>query len=396
MVQGIDNNKINNTQSTKISNDNSGNKYKAISQKVINGPSVSSDESEVNYKITIDAGKENEAQKEVEEATKNGKKLVVIIQDLIPKCKEKNTNMETIKKELANYEVGMQDYIDASMELENDTKTQLKNCSEEANAKAKEAEQTQKEIETKSKFVNDVSNNSEASESDIQKAKENQDDIDALGVKYAQIFDEMNKSNNYKNDEIIKMANDKANLMGKSMEDVKGMLESNINDAINANEYANVTIEKGLEATKLIEKPEEALKAGFLGGKAGSFHFFGFKQDISAETMGNKAIAYGEQLGNSSQEVAKKANNVRKQYGISMRSSSGLKNVLDKEYVNTSTMANLKENVSFNEKNGGMIEYFKACESKGLNMIKNEMIETENQKILNEVAEQARKKAGQK
>ena len=149
----------------------------------------------------------------------------------------------------------------------------------------------------------------------------------------------MDKFDNCTSKEIQKIANDKAEAMGKSIKDIAGMLETNINDAINANEYADVAIEKGIEAAKLKDNRDEAYKAGF-GGKGFLSRFFATRE---AEAIGNYTIAQGEQLGNSSQDVTKKANTVRKQYGVKMKSTAGVNNIIDKEYVNTGRMENFKE-----------------------------------------------------
>ena len=376
MVQGINNSNVNKTQATQSSNTET-NGYKIINKKITNNTSESSDEKAVKYTITDSASKENEAKKEVEDAKNGGQNLKEIAKNLATKCKEKNTNMEAIKQELAKYEVEMKDYINANMEIEDETESQLKSCSEQANAEAKKAEQVQKEIETKSKTVSDVYNNSEATESDIKNAEENQSEIDALGVEYAKMIQKMDKFDNCTSKEIQKIANDKAEAMGKSIKDIAGMLETNINDAINANEYADVAIEKGLEAAKLKDNRDEAYKAGF-GGKGFLSRFFATRE---AEAIGNYTIAQGEQLGNSSQDVTKKANTVRKQYGVKMKSTAGVNNIIDKEYVNTGRMENLKE-----------FEQGYGLASK----IKNIQIANDNKEIINDVAEQAKKKAGQK
>lgn len=376
MVQGINNSNVNKTQATQASNTET-NIYKSTSKKVTKSLPESSDEKTVRYTITDGASETNEAQKEVEDAKKNGQNLKDIVQNLETKCKEKNTNMETIKQELAKYEVEMKDYIDANIEIEDATESQLKDCAQKSKAEAQKAEQTKNEIQIKTKKVNDAYSNTNATESDIQDAEENQSEIDALSAKYAKICERMDKYDNYQNKEIKKIANDKAETMGKSIKEIAGMLETNINDAINANEYADVAIEKGLEAVKLKDNWNDAYKAGF-GGR-GLFAVFSATKD--AESSGNNTIARGEQLGNSSKEVAKKANTVRKQYGVSMKSTVGVKDIANKEYVDTSKMENLKE---FEQGYGYAT------------IIKNAKIKADNKKIIDDVAEQAKKKAEQK
>lgn len=360
MVQSINSKTINKTTTLEQQNNNSKtNAYKSIAEKSAENISTqSNDTQKVSYKITDSASETNEAQQEVDEAKKSGKKLNDILQDLIPKAQSKNEEMAKIQEELSQYEVEMQDYIMSNMDLEDTTQEEIKNAAAEAENCKKQADKVQDEIKEKQKTIQN-SDNSTADSSD----KENtQSEIDALKTKYEKITSRMDQISTYTNKEIKQVASAKAEKLGKSMADVKDMAEAHLNSAINANEYADVTIEKGLEAAK-IDNWKDALKEGFtyksnddnntkssknhsassslLKNNLRSINIITKSKELANQT-GSQAVALGEQLGNSTKTVSEKIKSIGQQYGIST-SNTGINNLINKEYVDTSKMADVKE-----------------------------------------------------
>ena len=132
----------------------------------------------------------------------------------------------------------------------------------------------------------------------------------------------------------------KAEALGTTLETIKNDAEAAANKATNANEYADVTIEKGTEASNITSKKEAKAegfkKRGFLG--------FGKKGDVkAAKKMGNMAIATGEQLGGATVNIAKSVENVAKDFNISFAKTSNVKNLANKEYVDTTKFAEAKQ-----------------------------------------------------
>ena len=157
-----------------------------------------------------------------------------------------------------------------------------------------------------------------------------------------------------------------------------GLYTDNV-DENEANEYADVTIEKGTEASSITDR-DKAKE----GGWTRSSGFFGWgkrKGDVdAANRAGNVSIALGEQLGGSSQKVVGEVKQVGTQYGLGFENKKGIDEIVKKEYVDTSKLADVK---TFDE----------ARQEKGFFGAIKQM--KENQDIYNEIAD-ASKKKGQK
>ena len=375
-----------------------------------------SDEANVSYTITDDAGKTNEAKQEVDTAKEYGANLKTILQNLIPKTDTKNEEMAKLSEELAQYEVQMSDIFGEEQELKEDTTEELNDIQDSAETKQAEAEEKQAEIAEKEEEIKqetevatELAAEAESAETP-EEAKEIQDKIDdsqgKIDTTQAEVDDLKAEIQTAVKDiqtveakaaaKIQEAAAVKAQLLGKSMEDVKNLAEASLNDAVNANEYADVTIEQGTEAANITSK-SDAKKAGFikgnksgiiagaviggaLGGIGGAALGGGIaslfkKGDVkAANAMGNTAIAHGEQLGNSSQEVAKGVANVANQYGFAFDENTAISDVLDKQYVDTSKMSEL-QNVSDQK---GIFKKIKTAVS--------------NQNIINEIADASKNK----
>ncbi len=291
-----------------------------------------SDEAQMQYIISDDAGEVNEAEQEVKTAEEYGENLKTILGNLISKCSDKNSEMAKLGEEMQKFVVTMEDLGMQAQTLESETEQQVKEAEAKVDEQIKDIEEKKAELEEQVAVAKTSTDEAEANE-----AAEN---AEVLGAEITQSSADLDKLQAEIKSQIQQTAVAKATLLGKSMEDVKNMAESNANEAINANEYADVTIDKGMEASSISSK-KEAKAAGFK--KRGGFLGLGKKGDVkAAHRMGDTAIATGSQLGNSSKGVAQTINTVGQQFGMNFAETSKIGDIANKEYVDTSKMDELK------------------------------------------------------
>lgn len=290
-----------------------------------------SDESQMQYTIADDAGEVNEAEQEVKTAEEYGANLKTILGNLISKCSDKNSEMAKLDAEMQKFVVTMEDLGMQAQVLESETEQQVKEAEAKVDEQVKDIEEKKAELDEQVAVAKTSTDEAEANE-----AVEN---AEALGAEITQGSADLDKLQAQIKSQIQQTAVAKATLLGKSMEDVKNMAESNANEAINANEYADVTIDKGMEASSISSK-KEAKAAGFK--KRGGFFGLSKKGDVkAAHKMGDTAIATGSQLGNSSKGVAQTINTVGQQFGMNFAETSKIGDIANKEYVDTSKMDEL-------------------------------------------------------
>jgi len=298
------------------------------------------DAAEVSYTIADDAAEVNEAEQEVAAAEEYGANLKDILGTLIGKCFIKDAEMAKLTEQLDEYTLQMEDVMSQTSELTEETEAELETVKAEAEDAAAKIEEKQAEVEEKTDEIENLQVEAEAKsvEGDVDaadaadaKIEDLEQDIEDLNAEISTLGDDVDVK--AQAEEMVKLAaNVKLQLLGKTMDDVKNDLEGALNDATNANEYADVTIEKGIEATEISSR-REARKAGF---KDGFFGFFGSKKD--AHRMGEFAIARGEHLGNSTVGVGNKVKQLGSQYSMSFAETTNLMNLTSKEYVDTSKM----------------------------------------------------------
>lgn len=291
-----------------------------------------SDEANMEYTITDDAGETNEAQQEVQTAEAYGANLKNILGNLISKCFAQDSEMAKLQEEMNKYVVTMEDMNMQATELAATTQEEVAKAEKEVEAKVAEVEAKQAEATEKAEVAETIANNKNATDADKAKAEEAATEAEALSAEVSTTSNSIEQMQAKIQSKIQETALTKAALLGKSMEDVKNAAESNLNAAQNANEYADVTIDKGIEATE-IKKNKEARKAGFKGIFSAKKH---------AHNMGNSAIAAGEHLGNSTVGVAKTIQQVGSQFGMGFAETSSINNLVNKEYVDTSALDNLQ------------------------------------------------------
>ena len=305
--------------------------------------SKTDDNAEVKYEIADDASKTNEAQKEVETAKEYGANLKTILETLMKKDDGFIGDMATIQDEIDKY------------------KTKTEETSTEK----------QKECETKTKEFETLQQKEDTTEKDQAKMQSLQTTIGTLkdGIKsLSQTGEKIAKGADVK----IQSAQSKAEALGTTLEAIKNDAETAASKATNANEYADVTIEKGTEAANITSKKEAKTegfkKRGFLG--------FGKKGDVkAANKMGNMAIATGEQLGGATANIAKSVESVAKDFDISFAKTSNVKNLANKEYVDTTKFAEAKQKM---EDSKGFWGKFRA--SKEVRSAANEIAEASKNK----------------
>lgn len=333
-----------------------------------------SDEAEVSYKIKDEASETNEAQQEVQTAQEYGTNLKGILEKLNEKCTTKHGEMEKLSQEMEKYVVQMEDLAAVAGDVQEDVATKLDKVEAEANKMQAEIDAKNAEAEAQVKIVEEE--NAKGEGADETKATKAQDSIEALSADIDSIADEMKALENKSAAKIKAVAATKAALLGESMMDVKDKAQAALNDAINANEYADVTIEKGTEAASITDR-DKAKE----GGWTKRSWIFWRKGDVgAANRAGNVSIAKGEQLGGSSQSVVGDVKTVGTQYGFGFESKKGIDEIAKKEYVDTSKLADVK---TFDE----------ARQEKGFFGAIKQM--KENDKIFGEIAD-ASKKKGQK
>lgn len=296
-----------------------------------------SDEAQVDYTIKDDAGEVNEAEQEVKTASEYGANLKTILANLIPKCQAKNDEMAALNAEMEQFVVKMEDLGVQAQDVSAEAQAKVDETQAKVDAEVEKAEAKQEELEAQTEIVENVANNENATEADKAKAEDAADNVEKLSTEVTDANSKIEDMQNKTKELIQQTAVTKATLLGKSMEDVKNLAESKANDAKNANEYADVITDKGMEASNINGK-KEAKNAGFTKKV-----MFWKKGDVkAAHRMGDVAIATGQQLGNSSVNAAKTIQQVGNQYGFSFAETSSVNELANKTYVDTSKLDSMQ------------------------------------------------------
>ncbi len=302
-----------------------------------------SDEANVSYTISDDASQTNEAQAEVEAAAEYGANLKTILGTLISKCDTKNSEMAELQSSIDEFKTQAEttgNQLDAVATL---IEQAVAKATQEVEAKQVEVEAKQDEVETKQAQAEDIVNNASPeglTTEEQAKVTTLNSEIEVAGTSIEDLVGEM-KDLQAETKKSTVSAEVKAQALGTTLENIKSAMTDTSNKAINANEYADVTIEKGTEASNITTK-SDAKKAGFT--KKG-FLGFGKKGNVkAANNMGNQAIAKGEQLGGSTTKIAKGVQDVSKQFDLSFAKTSGIANLANKEYVDTEAFTEADNN----------------------------------------------------
>lgn len=301
--------------------------------------SKTDDNAEVKYEIADDASKTNEAQKEVETAKEYGANLKTILETLMKKDEGFIADMATLQGEIDKYKTQTEEATKQIDDISTEAQKEVDTTQEKAKTIEEQIAEKQKEYEAKMKELETLQQKENPTEEEQTKMQTLQTDIETLKGDVKSLSENGEKVAD-EAEVTTQSAQAKAETLGTTLETIKNDAEAAANKATNANEYADVTIEKGTEASNITSKKEAKAegfkKRGFLG--------FGKKGDVkAANKMGNMAIATGEQLGGATVNIAKSVENVAKDFNISFAKTSNVKNLANKEYVDTTKFAEAKQ-----------------------------------------------------
>lgn len=333
--------------------------------------SKTNDNAEVKYEIADDTSETNEVQKEVETAKEYGANLKTILETLMKKDEGFIADMATLQGEIDKYKTQTEEATKQIDDISTEAQKEVDATKEKAKTIEEQIAEKQKEYEAKMKELEELQQKENPTEEEQAKMQTLQTDIEALKGD----IKSLSKNGEKVADEAevtTQSAQAKAEALGTTLETIKNDAEAAANKATNANEYADVTIEKGTEAANITSKKEAKTegfkKRGFLG--------FGKKGDVkAANKMGNMAIATGEQLGGATVNIAKSVENVAKDFNISFAKTSNVKNLANKEYVDTTKFAEAKQKM---EDSKGFWGKFRA--SKEVRSAANEIAEASKNK----------------
>lgn len=333
--------------------------------------SKTDDNTEVKYEVADDASKTNEAQKEVETAKEYGANLKTILETLMKKDEGFIADMATLQGEIDKYKTQTEEATKQIDDISTEAQKEVDTTQEKAKTIEEQIAEKQKEYEAKMKELETLQQKENPTEEEQTKMQTLQTDIETLKGDVKSLSENGEKVAD-EAEVTTQSAQAKAETLGTTLETIKNDAEAAANKANNANEYADVTIEKGTEASNITSKKEAKAegfkKRGFLG--------FGKKGDVkAANKMGNMAIATGEQLGGATVNIAKSVENVAKDFNISFAKTSNVKNLANKEYVDTTKFAEAKQKM---EDSKGFWGKFRA--SKEVRSAANEIAEASKNK----------------
>jgi len=314
---------------------------KAAETKEAEQASKTDDNKEVKYEITDDASKTNEAQKEVEAAKEYGANLKTILETLMKKDEGFINDMATLQGEIDKYKTQTEETAQQIDDISTEAQKEVDTTQEKAKTVEEQIQEKQKEYDEKMKELETLQQKENPTEEDQAKMQTLQTDIQTLKGDIKSL-----SQNGEKVAKEVKVttqeAQAKAEALGTTLEAIKNDAQEAANKATDANEYADVTIEKGTEASNITSK-SDAKEAGFTK-RGGIFGWGRRKGNVkAANQMGNQAIATGEQLGGATVNIAKSVETVSKEYNISFAKTSNIKNLANKEYVDTTKFEEAKQ-----------------------------------------------------
>lgn len=321
----------------KLDLDNStASSFDKVSNKAKTSETTTTDDSkDVEYKITSDYGKENEAQKEVEQAKKDNKKLQEILKNLVSTCETKDKDMNTISKKLEELGAQIDKTTDENGKTITTAKSKISQDKENATKLSEEITQKQKTIQsnkTKIELAQIRAKNGDSSY--LEEAQNLKEENASLGESISDLKSQLNTHNeNISN--IVETSQKELTENGQSVKEIANSASEYLKSAGDASEYADVTIEKGYEASSL--KLDKWKDNGF----SVSSRFFKKNDEKDAIKLGNKAMSIGSDLGNKASAVGSQIQSVAENYNI--KQDNSISKLADKSYVNTDEMSNLKD-----------------------------------------------------
>lgn len=360
--------KVENTKVNTLQNDFQQTAKKRTAFDEIQGQTYTSNDSEnIRYTITSDASKENEAQKSVEEAKKNNVNLKQIVSNLIAECDKQIPQMAEIENEMNSYGAEIEKTTDENGKVTTKAKSKVDDVRTKMQEQAKQIKEKQQQM-LKNELEMRTGRNKE------DKTKENaqlKSEIKSISAEYQK-----------NGADITNIITESRAAIGNNEENIKHISErasDALTKAINANEYAEETINKGYEAVSLKNDTETLNNNGyspFVGSffarssssNMGAFSYrnaFGFgnisavNNDLKAIGLGNgnnsvysasigglfdfqqhirhgnEAIAKGSKLGEAAETIANQVKSIGSKYDFAIGAKSGINELANKSYYNT-------------------------------------------------------------
>lgn len=331
--------KINKTENTDKSDS------KDLSSSALNMAGIidESSDTETSYQVIEESAITNEAEAEFEKAKNSGQKMKKILDQIMDTCTSKNGDMQALSGDLSKYSAQISDIMATAEGIGNDAAKEILDMVNNSEKVQAELDNIEKQVQSELDKLNKELSKGEKADRSI---------IDASNEKIDKLYEKMDKLNNQRIDNsktIRSAANHRAQVLDKSKEGIYSVFQNATNKAIDANEYAELSISKGSEVSKY--NASDAYKNGWttqidLSSVCGSSSsFMNSSMTIGDQTSalydGYKAIALGEQLGAASKNVLKDVQNIGSQYGVS--AGYIVEDIVNKEYVDTSKLANIKE-----------------------------------------------------
>lgn len=343
MVDNVINNYTNNSIKYKKLDldDNTTSRFDKILNKTQNNETTTDDSKDVEYEIASDYGKENEAQKEVEQAKKDNKKLQEILKNLVSTCETKDEDMDTISKKLEELGAQIDKTTDENGKTITTAKSKISQDKENATKLSEEITQKQKTIKSnKTKIELAQIRAKHGDSSYLEEAQNLKEENASLGESVSDLKSQLNTHNeNISN--IIETSQKELTEKGQSVKEIAESASEYLKSAGDATEYADITIEKGYEASSL--KIDKWNDNGFSVFRSND-------ETKNAAKLGSKAMAIGSDLGNKASAVGSQIQSVAENYNI--KQDNSISKLADKSYVNTDKMSDIKDlNAIQNEKN---------------------------------------------
>lgn len=337
---------------------------------------ISNDSENVRYTITSDASKENEAQKSVEEAKKNNVNLKQIVSNLIAECDKQIPQMAEIENEMNSYGAEIEKTTDENGKVTTKAKSKVDDVRTKMQEQAKQIKEKQQQM-LKNELEMRTGRNKE------DKTKENaqlKSEIKSISAEYQK-----------NGADITNIITESRAAIGNNEENIKHIAErasDALTKAINANEYAEETINKGYEAVSLKNDTDTLNNNGYspyLGStyvRSSSSHMgsYGYRSALgignisavnndleaiglgngknSAYTVstgnlfgnggwhikydfqqhikhGNEAIAKGSKLGEAAETIANQVKSIGSRYDFAIGAKSEINKLANKSYYNT-------------------------------------------------------------
>lgn len=300
--------------------------YDAFFGKISLGAVESNDDQEVQYKITNDADLINEAKEYDKTMSKFDVKLKDSLLSLVSVCEKRVSQMADLQKELNSYGGEIKKTVDK----DGKTVTEIENVVKESKTKKQEQEQL-----IRDKKIQMVNN-----DKDVRSGKMN---ADVANKQNEQLQSEIDTITSDFNSYVAGVKSDVASartslgVSGKSLESVTDKTQKALSQAVDANEFAELTKNKGLGLKDMVDnlskldgegRVKQLTENGF-APKDASIEVLTLGA-IQSNVVANASVAIATVLENSSSKVANQVQNVTGKYDIAVDKENLLNRLVEK------------------------------------------------------------------